>query len=62
MLLTCLIDVCNKIDLQIEWVRGHSDVTGNEYADVLAKGGTEINLGQCNSLHAGIEAGREKSN
>ena len=33
--------VRNKIDLQIEWVRGHSDVTGNEYADVLAKGGTE---------------------
>ena len=35
--------VSSKIEIQIEWVRGHSDITGNEYADVLAKGGTAVN-------------------
>ncbi|CAB4045830.1 Retrovirus-related Pol poly from type-1 retrotransposable element R1, partial [Paramuricea clavata] len=32
------------IQLKFEWVKGHNDTTGNEFADYLAKCGTEITL------------------
>ncbi len=32
----------NDYQIEIEWIRGHSDNTGNEYADCLAKMGVEM--------------------
>ena len=33
-------DSMKDLDIQLEWVKGHANVTGNEYVDYLAKKGT----------------------
>ncbi|QQP37041.1 Uncharacterized protein FKW44_022335, partial [Caligus rogercresseyi] len=33
----------NEENIYIEWCRGHNDITGNEFADYLAKSGAQSN-------------------